>query len=80
VLAAADFGNGISSVLDWSEHVFINPDLTVHLEREPEGEWIALDARTRIAPDGTGVAESVLSDERGRVGRAVQALLVDRRG
>lgn len=31
---------------------------------------------TRIAADGTGSAESVLRDERGRIGRAVQALLV----
>lgn len=78
-LAAADFGNGVSSVLDWERYVFINPDLTVHLEREPEGEWVALDARTRVAGDGTGVAESVLFDTRGRLGRAAQALLVDRR-
>lgn len=79
VLAAADFGNGVSAVLDWERYVFINPDLTVYLEREPEGEWVALDARTRVAPDGTGVAESVLFDERGRIGRAAQALLVDQR-
>lgn len=79
VLAAADFGNGVSSVLDWSEHLFINPDLTVHLEREAEGEWIALEAETSIGPDGTGQASSTLYDERGRIGRAVQALFVDRR-
>jgi hypothetical protein len=78
-LAAADFGNGVSAELDWNEHVFINPDLTVHVEREPEGEWVALDARTRVASDGTGLAESVLFDRRGRIGRAVQALLVEGR-
>ena len=78
-LAAADFGNGVSAELDWNEHVFINPDLTVHIEREPEGEWVALDARTRVATDGTGLAESVLFDRRGRIGRAVQALLVEAR-
>jgi len=75
-LAAADFGNGVSSLLDWNEFAFINPDLTVYLEREPVGRWIGLDARTRIGDDGTAVAESVLFDERGRVGRAVQALIV----
>jgi hypothetical protein len=80
VMAAADFGNGASSVLDWGAHVFINPDLTVHLEREAEGEWIGLDAETTIAADGTGQAVSTLYDERGRIGRAVQALFVDRRG
>jgi hypothetical protein len=78
-LAASDFGNGVSAVLDWSTQVFINPDLTVHLERDPVGEWICLDAETTIAPDGTGQAASTLYDERGRIGRAVQALYVDRR-
>lgn len=78
-LAAADFPNGVSSVLDWGEHVFINPDLTVHLERDPEGEWIGLDAATAIGDDGTGQATAVLYDARGRFGRAVQALFVDRR-
>jgi Thioesterase-like superfamily len=75
--AAADFGNGVSSALDWHRYLFINPDLTVYLEREPAGEWIALDARTRIDPDGSGVAESALYDERGRVGRGLQGLLVE---
>ncbi len=79
VLAAADFGNGASAVLDWSTQLFINPDLSVHLERDPEGEWICLDAETTIGADGTGLATSTLYDERGRIGRAVQSLYVDRR-
>lgn len=77
--AAGDFGNGISAVLPWDEFAFINPDLTLYLERPPEGEWIGLRARTTIATGGVGMAESVLYDTRGRVGRAVQALLVVRR-
>lgn len=79
VAAVADFGNGVSAALDWDHHVFINPDLTVHLEREPEGEWVCLEASTRVQPTGTGAAESVLFDARGRIGRAVQSLYVDRR-
>jgi Thioesterase-like superfamily len=74
--AAADFGNGISATLPWEEYVFINPDLTLYIEREPAGDWIALEAKTIIAPGGIGTAESVLYDERGRVGSATQALLV----
>jgi hypothetical protein len=77
--AASDFGNGISAVLSWDEYVFINPDLTVYVDRQPEGEWICLEARTTLAPGGIGTAESVLWDERGRIGRAAQALLVSRR-
>ncbi len=74
--AAADFGNGISTVLSWDRYVFINPDLTIYLDREPVGEWICLEARTLLSPGGVGTAESVLYDERGRVGRAIQSLLV----
>ena len=74
--AAGDFGNGISAVLPWGEYLFINPDLTLYIERAPVGEWICLKAQTLIAADGIGTAESVLYDERGRVGRATQALLI----
>jgi hypothetical protein len=74
--AAGDFGNGISSPLDWNEYAFINPDLSLYIERPPQGEWIALDSRTTVADGGIGVSESVLYDQRGRVGRATQALLV----
>jgi hypothetical protein len=77
--AAGDFGNGISAELSLDEYVFINPDLTLYMDRPPEGEWIGLEARTIIVPDGVGVAESVLYDSRGRVGRALQSLLVARR-
>ncbi len=77
--AAGDFGNGISAILPWDEYVFINPDLTLYIDRPPEGDWICLEAQTTIAPGGVGSAESVLYDERGRVGRAIQALLVTRR-
>ena len=77
--AAADFGNGISSILSWDEYLFINPDLTLYIDREPIGEWIGLESRTWIAKDGVGTAESVLYDELGRVGRATQSLLIARR-
>ena len=58
----ADVGNGISAVLDSREYLFINVDLTVHLERMPEGEWVCVDAVTLPRPNGIGSAESVLSD------------------
>ncbi|MEO7397352.1 MAG: thioesterase family protein, partial [Ilumatobacteraceae bacterium] len=36
--ACADFSNGVSSELDPADYLYINPDLTVHLLRAPEGE------------------------------------------
>jgi hypothetical protein len=79
-LVAADFGNGVSRVLDFESHLFVNTDLTVHLHREPAGEWVLLDARTRVEEAGTGLAWSALSDERGPIGIAAQSLFVAARG
>jgi Acyl-CoA thioesterase C-terminal domain/Acyl-CoA thioesterase N-terminal domain len=76
VLVVADSGNGISSVSSPLEYLFINTELTVHLFRLPIGEWVCLDAVSRIDPSGVGVAESILWDEIGRIGRANQTLLV----
>lgn len=76
VAAAGDFGNGIASVLSWDEHVFINPDLTIYFEREPAGEWVALQSEMRVALGSVAVAESVIWDETGRIGRAIQSLVV----
>ncbi len=78
--AAGDFGNGIASAVSWATHVFINPDLTLYVERLPQGEWVGLDARTRVGDAGTGVSDSTLYDEQGRVGRAQQSLYVAERG
>lgn len=79
VVAAGDFGNGIAPALSWEEHTFVNPDLTVFVEREPVDEWVALDAHTRVLQGSVALAESELWDRRGRIGRAVQTLLVARR-
>ncbi len=79
VMAAADFGNGVSAVLPFDEYVFINADLAIALNRRPEGEWIALDSRTLLHPGGIAWAESVLHDARGPLGLATQALVVQPR-
>jgi hypothetical protein len=76
VLVAADSGNGVSAALDYTSHLFINTELSVHLVREPAGEWVHLDAVTRVGPHGVGLSETVLHDAAGRLGRAAQTLLV----
>src|SRR5215469_1059085 len=48
VLAIADSGNGASWEVDLAHWYAINPELTVHLHREAEGEWICLDAQTAM--------------------------------
>lgn len=76
--ALADFGNGISSELDFRTWRFLNPELTVHLARPPEGEWIRLEARTLLGDQGAALSDSTLSDLRGPFGRAAQSLLIER--
>ena len=79
VAAAADFGNGVSWVLNRTDgYSFINPDLTIYLHRHPVGEWVCLEAVTEVQPHGVGLAESLLYDEQGPIGRAAQSLLIER--
>lgn len=78
-VAAADFGNGISRVLDWDEWLFVNCDLTVALLRDPRTPWVLLDGVTRIDPAGIGWAASTLFDEHGPIGYAQQTLFVEPR-
>ncbi|QES48987.1 thioesterase family protein [Streptomyces venezuelae] len=76
VLVAADSGNGVSAVLDIRKYLFVNSDLTVHLHRHPAGEWVSVEARTSVDPAGIGLADSVLHDEKGPIGRGAQSLYV----
>jgi Thioesterase-like superfamily len=79
VLVVADSGNGVSSALDWRRYSFVNVDLSVHLERLPGGEWLCLDAVTLPQPEGVATSDALLLDERGRIGRAMQTLLISAR-
>lgn len=76
LLTVADSGNGLSNRLDPTRWWFINTDLAVHVQRDPVGEWIGLDANTVIGPDGIGTATSVLHDRDGQVAVGAQALMV----
>ena len=77
--ATADFCNGVSAALPFERFLFINADLTIHLQRLPQGEWIGLDARTLLHDGGAALAEGVLHDEHGPLGRAFQTLVVQAR-
>lgn len=76
VAVAADSGNGISAVLDFSRYVFVNSDLTINLLRRPQGEWICIDARTHVGPAGSGLAEARIFDALGLAGRSTQSLSI----
>lgn len=73
----ADSASGVSAELDWDEWSFANVDLDVHLLRPVRGEWLLLDARTRLGT-GVGMASSTLWDADGVVGGGLQTLLLRR--
>lgn len=76
VLAAADFGHGISWELPFSDYTWANADLSVHLLRPARGEWIGLDARTTIDQTGQGLTRTELCDGEGHIGTALAGLVI----
>src|SRR4051794_33989572 len=78
VLVPVDAASGISAAVSWDDFAFPNVDLTVHLHRPPDGEWVCVDARTVIGPASVGLTHSRIYDERGFVGVAAQTLFAAR--
>ncbi len=76
VLAVADTASGVSYRLAPEQWFFINTELTVHLAAPPAGEWICLDATTRLDPSGFGLASSRIYDRTRLVGLGAQSLYV----
>jgi hypothetical protein len=76
VLTAADSASGISGALEFSRWVYVNPELSVHLHRPLDGEWVCLDAATTPEPSGVGLTSAALHDRRGPIGRSAQSLFV----
>lgn len=79
VVLIADAESGICNPLDVRRYTFVNPDLTVLLDREPQGEWICLDALSTASPLGVGLAQSAVYDRYGPAGRSAQTLVVEPR-
>lgn len=78
-VSAADFGNGLSWILPAKRYVFANADLSMHLHRQPVGEWIGLQSQTQADASGAGVTHSLLFDEQGSIGVAIQTLVLRER-
>jgi hypothetical protein len=75
----ADSASGISAELSWDEWSFANVDLDLHLFRAGTGDWLLVDAATRLGA-GVAVTRSRLADDLdGEVGAGLQTLLVRRR-
>ena len=79
LMVCVDSASGVSAALDISTWAFQNTELTVHVLRPPEGEWLCLSAATMLSSGSVGLATSDVYDERGLVARSAQTLLVARR-
>lgn len=73
-IGLVDTSNGVASRADPRTLLFPNTDLSIHLFREPVGEWVGLDASVSFGPSGVGLTAAVLHDEQGPIGRAAQTL------
>jgi hypothetical protein len=71
-----DIVNGMTVRADPAQVAFPNVDLTAHLLREPEGEWLGFDTRVAFGATGAGVTSAFLHDETGPLGTVAQALTV----
>ncbi len=76
---AADFASGLASTLDPRVWTYLNPDVNLHLLREPVGEWVAVSGLTWAGAHGIGHGRASLHDLEGLIGSATAGQLVDRR-
>lgn len=83
--AAGDVGGAVSArrgeggppaTLDTS---FVNADISIHLARPPEGDWIRVASQSRWEPSGIGFVDADLADAAGDFGSVNQALVLERR-
>ncbi|MEO8511527.1 MAG: thioesterase family protein [Chloroflexota bacterium] len=77
-IGLVDTANGIAVRVPTTTWFFPNVDLSIHLHRQPVGEWVGLDTTVVFGSDGHGVTSTILHDEDGPVGRAEQMLTIRR--
>ena len=77
---AGDYAqNAVNRQLPYDTWSFRNAEMTLHLAREPVGEWIGTRCESVVQPVGTGFNAADLFDAHGRVGRSAATLVVERR-
>ncbi|MGA8009118.1 MAG: thioesterase family protein [Thiomonas sp.] len=76
LLILLDSANGVSAELPLRDWSFVPVDLQLSLHREPEGEWMGMDARSIIDASGVGTAHTVAFDAEGACARSLHTLFV----
>ncbi|WP_349826788.1 thioesterase family protein [Brevibacterium litoralis] len=75
LLVLADSAGGISLPVDTRKYRYVNCDMHVALDRDPEGDWILLDAQAIATPGHGGIVHDELSDRRGVLGVGVSTMV-----
>lgn len=78
-LAIADFSTLFTAVDDTMPGRLAgwpNADLSLHLARLPQGDWIGLTSRSDWYANGMGVTETEIRDAYGPVGRSCQSVVL----
>lgn len=71
-----DVANGMTPRVSPREVAFPNLDLTAHLFRRPQGEWVGFDTTVTFGPDGVGLTSTTLHDDEGPFGTMNQILTI----
>ena len=74
-LVLADSGGGITLTVDPRQHTYINCDLHVVLDRDPDGEWIRMSSQALASPGHGGTVHTDLADVHGDLGTGLQTMV-----
>lgn len=73
-VSLVDLANGVATRRHPKTMGYPNVELSIHLLRRPDPEWVGLDTSVSFGPDGVGLTSTVLNDVHGPVGTAAQSL------
>ncbi|HEY9134427.1 MAG TPA: thioesterase family protein [Pseudomonadales bacterium] len=64
----SDFGNGLAQLFIPGTAGSINADISLYINRLPQGEWVGLESQAVMSDAGIGRVSTTLYDERGAIG------------
>jgi hypothetical protein len=74
---SADFANYFGNLARDDGTAFINADITLHLHRDPVGEWICMAVASRHSVNGVSIVDAALLDTAGPFGRSTVSSLAN---
>jgi Thioesterase-like superfamily len=74
IMTLTDTANGVSTRVPPHTYAFPNTDLSVHLFRQPVGDWLGLETDVSFGGGGVGLTAACLHDVAGPIGRSAQIL------